>query len=77
MITFDPLWQTLKAKQLNKGDLQKLTGLSSATIAKLSKNENVNLDIVDRIAVALQVPIYDILEVRNPASAGNGSDEGK
>ena len=63
MITFDPLWRTLKAKEMNKGDLQKLTGLSSATIAKLSKDGNtVILDVVDRISKALEVPIYDVVE---------------
>ena len=63
MITFDPLWRTLKSKKMNKGDLQKLTGLSSSTIAKLSKNEVVKLDVVDRICEALKVPIYDVVEV--------------
>lgn len=62
MIRFDPLWQTLKAKGMNRGDLQKLTGLSSTTIAKIGKNESVTLDVVDRIATALGVPIYDIVE---------------
>ena len=80
MISFDPLWRTLKAKYMNKGDLQKLTGLSSATIAKLSKNESITLDVVDRIAVALKVPIYDVVEIISEDaldSAGNRSDEGK
>ena len=63
MITFDPLWRTLKNKEMNKGDLQKLTGLSSSTIAKFSKNEVVKLDVVDRICEALKVPIYDVVEV--------------
>ena len=62
MITFDPLWRTLKSKEMNKGDLQKLTGLSSSTIAKLSKNEVIKLDVVDRICEALKVPIYDVVE---------------
>ena len=63
MIKFDPLWQTLRMKDMNKSDLQKLTGLSSATIAKIGKNESVTLDVVDRIATALEVPIYDVVEV--------------
>lgn len=62
MISFDPLWQTLKAKGMNKGDLQKLTGLPSTTIAKIEKNESVTLDVVDRICEALKVPIYDVVE---------------
>ena len=65
MITFDPLWRTLQARSLNKTDLQKLTGLSSATIAKLSKNDaadSVMLEVGDRICGALKVPIYDVVE---------------
>lgn len=65
MIIFDPLWMTLKTKNMNKTDLQKVTGLSSATIAKLSKNEVVKLDVVERICEGLKVPIYDVVEIRS------------
>jgi len=62
---------------MNKGDLQKLTGLSSVTFAKLSKNEASNaviLEVVDRICEVLQVPIYDVVEsIPNPTMAGCGS----
>lgn len=71
MITFDPLWRTLKSKEMNKGDLQKLTGLSSSTIAKLSKNEVVKLDVVDRICEALKVPIYDVVESIQESPSSN------
>ena len=63
MIPFDPLWATLKAKGLNKGGLQKVTGLSSSTMAKLSKNEVVKLDVVERICTALEVPIHDVVMI--------------
>lgn len=72
MISFDPLWQTLKSRKMNKGDLQKSTGLSSTTIAKLSKDPNaVMLDVVDRISKELEVPIYDVIEVWPDDPAGN------
>lgn len=71
MISFDPLWQTLKAKGMNKGDLQKLTGLSSTTIAKIGKNESVTLDVVDRICKALKVPIYDVVESIQESPSSN------
>lgn len=51
-----------KAREMNKGDLQKLTGLSSTTIAKIRKNESVTLDVVELICEALKVPIYDFVE---------------
>lgn len=64
MITFEPLWRTLKTKGMNKGDLQKLARLSSSTVAKLAKNEKVSLDVVERICMKLRVPIYDVVEVK-------------
>ena len=71
MIRFDPLWQTLKAKGMNRGDLQKLTGLSSTTIAKIGKNESVTLDVVDRIATALKVPIENVVESIQESPSSN------
>lgn len=73
MIRYDPLWQTLKAKGMNKGDLQKITGLSSTTIAKIGKNESVTLDVVDRICKALAVPIYDVVESVEEESPSSNS----
>lgn len=71
MITFDPLWQILKTKGMNKGDLQKATGLSSSTVAKLAKNEKVSLDVIERICTELKCPIYDVVEILPDDSAGN------
>ena len=63
-VTFDPLWKTLRNKGLKKGDLQKLAQLSTATITKMGKDEPVGLDIVIRIANALQTSsINDIVEL--------------
>ena len=59
---------------MNKGDLQKLTGLSSSTIAKLSKNEVVKLNVVDRICEALKVPIYDVVESIQESPSPTRSD---
>lgn len=46
-----------------KKDLCEMAGISSASMAKLGKNENVNTDIVLRICVALQCDICDIMEI--------------
>lgn len=64
MITFDPLWRTLHEKNLNKGDLQKLTKLSSTTIAKLAKNEVVKLDVIERTCIALDCDISDVVSIK-------------
>ena len=67
-ITYNPLWKTLVDMHWNKTDLQKKTGLSSATIAKIAKNESVTMDVVGRICEALQVPVYDVVEVLTTTS---------
>ena len=45
-ICYKKLWKLLIDKGLNKTDLQRLTGISSATITKRSKNETVNTGIL-------------------------------
>ena len=40
-------------KKMNKADLRRATGVSTATIAKLDKGENVTTDILIRICKAL------------------------
>lgn len=65
MISFEPLWRTLKEKGMKKGDLQNSAQLSSAIIAKMAKNESVTLDVVDRICKELQVSIEDVVTIIN------------
>lgn len=62
-ISYDPLWKTLVDRKMSKTDLQKLTKLSSATIAKLSKGESVTLDVIGRICEELKVPVQDVVEI--------------
>lgn len=57
---------SLKSSFLNRGmtkqDLRKITGLSSASIAKLGKGQNVNTDVLIRICNALNCDLHDIVE---------------
>ena len=46
-----------------KKDLAERAGISSASIAKLGRNENVNTDILLKICMALECNISDIMEV--------------
>jgi DNA-binding Xre family transcriptional regulator len=47
---------------MKKKDLQRLSGISSATITKLGRNGNVNTEIIQKICTALECDICDILE---------------
>ena len=61
-ISYDPLWYLLIEKKMKKGDLRTLTGMSQSTLAKLGKNEPVTLDILEKITMALDCRVEDILE---------------
>jgi DNA-binding Xre family transcriptional regulator len=50
-------------KKLKKTDLLKLADISSNTLAKLSKDQSVGVDILARICNALNCDIADIIEM--------------
>ena len=64
-ISYKKLWKLLIDRDLKKKDLQMLSGVSAASITKLGKNENVNTEILEKICVALECDISDIMEITN------------
>lgn len=62
-ISYKKLWKLLIDRDMMKKDLAKEAGISTASIANLGRNENVNTDILLRICVALKCEISDILEI--------------
>lgn len=50
-------------KDMKKKDLQRVAGISAASVTKLGKNENVNTEIIQKICVALQCDVSDIMEM--------------
>ena len=62
-ITYKKLWKLLIDRNMNKGDLQKAAGLSASSVAKLSKGENVQTDLIVRICSALNCDTSDIMEI--------------
>lgn len=63
LISYKKLWKLLIDKDMKKKDLQRVAGISSASVTKLSKNENVNTEILQRICIALDCDISDIMEM--------------
>ena len=67
-ISYKKLWKLLIDKDLKKKDLQRLSGVSAASITKLGKNENVNTEILEKICNALNCDISDIMEMSEEPS---------
>ena len=61
-LSYNRLWKLLIDRGMTKQDLRKITGLSSALIAKLGKGQNVNTDVLIRICNALNCDLHDIVE---------------
>lgn len=64
MICYDRLWKTLIDKHMNKMELRERIGISNGTLAKLGKNEPVNLKIIEKICMELECSVEDILEIK-------------
>ena len=62
-ISYKRLWKLLIDRDLKKKDLPSLAGISSASVTKLGKNENVNTEILRKICRALNCDISDIMEM--------------
>ena len=61
--SYKKLMKVLIDRDMKKKELQELAGISSASVAKLVKSENVNTDILLRICIALECDISDIMEL--------------
>lgn len=62
-LSYNKLWKLLIDKNMNKTQLRKLTGMSQATLAKLSKGKNVTTELLERICKVLKCEISDIVEL--------------
>ncbi|SLK12962.1 MULTISPECIES: helix-turn-helix domain-containing protein [unclassified Paenibacillus] len=62
MISYKPFQKLLIDREIKKQDLLKMTGISSATMAKLNTNEYVSLEVIDKLCTALGCQPGDLLE---------------
>jgi putative transcriptional regulator len=62
--TYDPLWKLLIDKKMTKEDLRVGIKTSPATIAKMGKDENVSMDVLERICNFLECNIQDVVEYK-------------
>ena len=60
-ISYNKLWKMLIDKNMNKRDLAEKSGVSSASIAKLSKGANITTDVLLKIC-ELDCTLEDIME---------------
>jgi putative transcriptional regulator len=62
-VSYKKLWKMLIDKDMKKKDLKAASGVSWASITKLSKGETVSMDVLIKICKVLGCDIGDIMEV--------------
>ena len=60
--SYNRLWKMPIDRNMKKGELQEISDVSAASIAKMGRCENVTTDVLLRICEALDCNIEDIME---------------
>lgn len=61
-MSYNKLWKLLIDKQMKKSDLRKKAGISSSSLAKLTKDENVTTEVLCKLCQELKCDVGDIME---------------
>ena len=61
MIIYDKLWDLMKKKGISQYKLVN-SGISHSTLARLKKNQPVNIDTIDKLCKILECSVEDIIE---------------
>jgi len=62
-ICYNKLFKLLIDKGMKKTEFRKLVGISEGTLAKLSHNENVSMDVIVKICRKMNCTVDDILDI--------------
>ena len=61
-ISYNKLWKLLIDKGMTRTELRECSGISTVSLAKLGKNENVTTDVLLKVCNGLDCDIDDIME---------------
>lgn len=61
-ISYRPLWVMLAQRGMSKKELREQSGISTASLAKLGKGDNITTDVLLKICQALNCNINEIIE---------------
>ena len=62
-ICYKPLWHLLVEREMNKEDLKRAANITSNIVSRMSKNSYVNLESLEKICLALDCRIEDVIEI--------------
>ena len=62
-VCYKKLWKLLIDKNMNKTELRMASGITTTSLAKLGRDENVNTDVLAKNCKTLDCKIEDIMEL--------------
>lgn len=62
MITYDPLWETMKKKSISKYYLIHYCQVSSGQLSRMKKNRHVSTHTINMLCTLLSCQVADIME---------------
>ena len=61
-VSYKKLWHILIDRNMKKKDLEELAGINHYTVKKMSRDENVNADVLGKVCNALDCKVEDIVD---------------
>ena len=62
-VSYKRLWKLLIDRDMKKDELCQKAGISTASITKMGRNGYVTTEVLDKICLALQCNIEDVMEI--------------
>ncbi len=72
-ISYNRLWKMLIDKNMNRQALKEISGISTASIAKLGKGDNITTAVLLKICNALDCDLPDIMELVEEDTSQSGN----
>lgn len=74
-ISYKRLWKKMIDKDVNKTELCQETGISAATMAKMSKDEPVTLTTIEKICDFLNCNVEEVVEITHESELYEGENK--
>ena len=62
-VSYKKLFKLMIDRDMKKGELVKKSGVAYSTLLKLSNGDNVNMGVIEKICLALDCRIEDVVEI--------------
>lgn len=62
-VSYKPLFKLMIDRNIRKGDIVRMSGVAYSTLGKMANGENVNMSVVEKVCLALNCKIEDVVEI--------------